>query len=324
MEKINHKDRKILYHLDLDSRQSFAQIGKKVGLHKDVVAYRIKKLQDKGVIKGFYTETDDYRLGYTRYRFYFNYQYASPEKKEEIINFFIKNKYTRIIHSTEGHYNLVIISDTNTISKSFSVWKTIISKYREYFTNQVFSVIFQAYCYRYSFLLEKEDKELDTRVKSILYGSEKRIDIDDLDYQVLKLISQNSRMQTIEIAEKLNTTAVTIKNRIKKLKESGIITAFRVNIDLSKLGYQRYKVDIILRDYNKLQKIINYIEKNPNLDEVIQSVGYADLEFIFILNNANQLHEITKDLEIKFPNTIKNYIYFSATKTHKWSWMPEE
>ena len=78
-----------------------------------------------------------------------------------------------------------------------------------------------------------------------------------------------------------------------------------------------------IRDYKKNQDIINYIEKNPNLDEVIQSVGYADLEFIFILKNANQLHDILNDLEIKFPNTIKNYNYFSATKTHKWSWMPE-
>jgi DNA-binding Lrp family transcriptional regulator len=324
MEKIDHKDRKILYNLDLDSRQSFSKIGKKVGLHKDAVAYRVKKLQEKGIIKGFYTEIDDYRLGYIRYRFYFNYQYASPEIKEDIINFFIKNKYTRIIHSTEGHYNLVIISDVNGISKCSSVWKTIISRYREYFSNQVFSVIFRAHIYRYSFLLDEKDKELKTRVKSILYGSDEGVEIDELDHKILKIISQDSRIQTIDLAEKLNSTAVTIKNRIKNLKEAGVIKAFRVNIALSKLGYHRYKVDIILKDYKKLEKIIKYIESNPNLDEIILSIGYADLEFIFILESANQLHDIMKDLEIKFPNTIKNYIYFSATKTHKWSWMPEE
>ena len=40
------KDRKILYELDRDSRRSFSQIGKNVGLKKDVIAYRIKKLED--------------------------------------------------------------------------------------------------------------------------------------------------------------------------------------------------------------------------------------------------------------------------------------
>jgi len=323
MQEIDLKDRKILYELDLDSRQSFSQLGKKVGLHKDLVGYRVKKLQEKGIIKCFYTEIDDYKLGYIRYRFYFNYQYASPYIKEEIIKFFIENKYTRIIHSAEGHYDLVIISDVKGISKCFSVWETIISKYREYFVNQVFSVIFKGYIYRYSFLLGEEKKEMESRVKSILYGSDEIVYIDDLDYQILKIISQNSRIQTIEIAEKLNTTSVTIKNRIKQLKESGVIKAFRVDISLSKLDYHRYKVDIFLKDYKKLHEIIKYIEKNPNLDEVILSIGYVDLELIYILKNPSQLHDTMKDLEIKFPNTIKNYIYFSAIKTYKWSWMPE-
>ncbi len=44
MTKIDLKDRKILYELDLDCRQSNNQIGKKVGLRRDVVAYRIKKI----------------------------------------------------------------------------------------------------------------------------------------------------------------------------------------------------------------------------------------------------------------------------------------
>jgi len=51
MVKIDLKDRKILYQLDLNSRQSLTQIGKNVGLKKDVVSYRIKRLQDEGVIK---------------------------------------------------------------------------------------------------------------------------------------------------------------------------------------------------------------------------------------------------------------------------------
>ena len=39
MEQVDLKDRKILYELDLNCRQSNAQIGKKVGLSKEVVTY---------------------------------------------------------------------------------------------------------------------------------------------------------------------------------------------------------------------------------------------------------------------------------------------
>lgn len=59
MIKVDLKDRKILYELDLDARQSLTQLGKKVGLKKDVISYRIKGLQDEGIIKNFFTDTVD-------------------------------------------------------------------------------------------------------------------------------------------------------------------------------------------------------------------------------------------------------------------------
>jgi len=52
MADLDLKDRKILYELDLNCRQSNTQIGKKVGLSRKVVEYRIKKMEEEGVIMG--------------------------------------------------------------------------------------------------------------------------------------------------------------------------------------------------------------------------------------------------------------------------------
>ena len=67
MEKLDLKDRKILYELDLDSRQSFRSIGRKVGLSKDIVATRVKKLDENGVITGYCTIVDYSKLSYNLY-----------------------------------------------------------------------------------------------------------------------------------------------------------------------------------------------------------------------------------------------------------------
>ena len=45
MYKLDKKDKDILYELDLNSRQSFNQIGRKIKLSKEVVQYRIKQLE---------------------------------------------------------------------------------------------------------------------------------------------------------------------------------------------------------------------------------------------------------------------------------------
>ena len=98
MEKIDLKDRKILYYLEQDSKQSFRNIGRKVGLTKDVVTSRVKKLHEKGIIYNYYTVIDTYKLGFTYLRFYLKFQYASPQIKKEIIDNFVNNKFSILIY----------------------------------------------------------------------------------------------------------------------------------------------------------------------------------------------------------------------------------
>jgi DNA-binding Lrp family transcriptional regulator len=319
MEKLDVKDRKILYELDIDSRQSFSQLGKRVGLHKDVVAYRVKKLQEKGIIKNFVPILDNTRLGYHWYRFYFNYQYASPEIKEEIADYFVKAKYTHAVLALEGHFDLCVNTHAKDVAIAYSVWEDILKKYRDYFANQVFSVVSTSYAYRYLFLLEETGEKRPKNIKSMVCGSTKTVEIDDVDYNILNLLCQNARIPTLDISNKLNVTTTTVKNRIKKLIELDVIKGFRINLDFPLLGYRMYKCDIVLKDHNMIHQIIKYIDDNPNLEGVIRSIGYVDLELVFILNTGNQLHDIMKDLALRFPDSIKNYTYFSIIKTYKWA-----
>jgi hypothetical protein len=100
--------------------------------------------------------------------------------------------------------------------------------------------------------------------------------------------------------------------------KTGIINRYTINFDWPKIGYAWYKADIVLKNPKNKQNIIDYVEKNPNLVHRLSSLGYVDIELVFCLNNANQLHQIMEDLSSKFPDTIKNYKYFSLTKTHKY------
>jgi len=99
--------------------------------------------------------------------------------------------------------------------------------------------------------------------------------------------------------------------------ESGVISGFKVLIDYNQIGYHWFKVDIFLREFSKLHQIIKYIETNPHLYCVDNTLGYADLELEFYLKNVDQLHQIIEDLSIKFPKIIRNYTYFRVVEPHK-------
>ena len=80
MIKLDLKDCKILYELDINSRQSYHKIAKKVGLSKDSIIYRINKLQESGIIKQFHTVIDVGKLGFISFRLYLKLQNTIPQK----------------------------------------------------------------------------------------------------------------------------------------------------------------------------------------------------------------------------------------------------
>jgi Lrp/AsnC family transcriptional regulator for asnA, asnC and gidA len=285
MEKLDLKNRKILYHLDLNSRQSFSQVGKKVGLHKDVVAHRVKRLQEKGIIVRFNTLIDNLKLGYSCMRFYFNYQYITPEIKKEIIDHFVNFKHTQVVASPEGGIELCVFMLAKNVSEIHSFWQKTLGKYRDYFAEQIIAPFIGENIYAKSFLLD----EKDDRINLIVRRGGEIVDYDDLDFQILQLLARNSRIPTIDIAKELNKTTTTIGNRIKRLIELGAILKFHITINWEIIGYKWFKVDIYLKDYNKIHQIIKYLETNPHLSYIDKTFGYADLELELIVKNVDQL-----------------------------------
>jgi DNA-binding Lrp family transcriptional regulator len=89
---LDNKDKKILYQLDLNARQSFREIGKKTRLSKEVVNYRIHNMENEGVINGYYCVINMSRLGYMCNRIFIKFRNLNPKKEKEIIDFYCNHK----------------------------------------------------------------------------------------------------------------------------------------------------------------------------------------------------------------------------------------
>jgi DNA-binding Lrp family transcriptional regulator len=322
MLKVDLKDRKILYELDYDSRQSLSKIGKKVGLHKNVVLYRIKRLENLGIISFYYTVIDSFKLGYSSFRIYLVLQNITPMIKSEIVNYFVENKSTWWVGTFEGSYDLAIVMWVKEIHDFHNFWDETLKKYRRYFKDQIFCNYVQLNLFRHSFIVDKYENQ-DREIHEIICGG-REVKIDELDFQILEILAKDARISTVEIANKINTTVDTVKNRIKRLTKQDIIQGFRVSIDYNKLGYQFFKVNINLNDYNDRGRIIRYIRLDPHLVMIDKSIGYFDLELDFWVRDLKEFHQIMDNLTIAFPESIKNYIYVHNPQLHKMRYIPEE
>jgi DNA-binding Lrp family transcriptional regulator len=321
MFDLDVKDRKILYQLDLNSRQSFNTLGSNVRLTKTVVQYRIDRLVKTGIIKNFYTSIDFYKLGYINLGIYVNYQYYTPEIEKDIIEYFVKSEHAWFIANIQGKFDLIVLFSVSNMNQFLSFWKSTLAKHRFYFQSALFSFFTKTYYLPFSYLLEKPD--VAERLEHELVDGGTKVDIDDTDRAILERLSLNSRKPIIEMAKELKTTSTTIANRIKKLEHLKVINGYRINIDYVKLGLQLFNVHFNLRNYDKIYQILSYVKRNPYLISASEIIDHCDLSLNFHIKNFNELHHIIKDIYRKFPSDIKNHMTSSYPEIYKQDYNPK-
>ena len=92
MSKIDLKDKRILKELFVNARTPYSIIARKVGLSKEVVHYRIKKLMDKGLLWGFNTIYNVQKLNWEIYLIYIKLRNINNEIEQDIIKSLSRTK----------------------------------------------------------------------------------------------------------------------------------------------------------------------------------------------------------------------------------------
>jgi len=322
MVDIDLKDRKILYELDLDARQSLTQIGKKVGLKKDIVSYRIHRMQDEGIIKNFWTAINTFKLGYQVYRIYINFQYVSLQIKERIISHFVTHRNVWAVISLKAEVDFDVVVWVKDIYEFYTFWDKTLDEFEDYFAKVTISLYVEAFNYKKSFLLPGHPDKEDRLLYRTTYGG-KPVEIDKVDYGLLNELAVNARVPLIDLAEKLGISSQAVNYRVNNLMKHGVINAFRVNVDLAKLGLQHYKLEIYLKDHKQRRAIWQYLREKPYCDTLNVAIGWSDLEFEIIVENVQQLGDIMEEIDATFPNAIKKQNFWIFDKVHKERWLPE-
>ena len=318
MKNIDLKDRKILYELDLNARQSDAAIGRKVDLSKDVVNRRIRKLIEKGVIKYFYTIVDATRLGYISGRFIIKFQHDTPEKEIEMINLLIAKPYTWWIGRIEGQRDLCFTIWAKDTYDLYDIIREIQQEFKWLIKDFVPGIYAKFYQYRRAYLLNKQTDNS----KPVMTCFREVADFDQTDINLLKIIAADARIPTTDIASRLHVTSDTVRMRLKKLIDKKIIQGFRAALDLRNLGYLWYKIQLDLEDVSKISNIIHYAHIHPNIVYAYEVIGGYDLELELEVENYEQFKKILDQIRGMFSKEIRYCDHFLFSEEFKIIYMP--
>ena len=144
--------------------------------------------------------------------------------------------------------------------------------------------------------------------------------LDNIDREIILELQKDARRQYKLIAKKLNVSEGTIKNRVTRLINRGILK-LEARVNPFALPNQiSAVVGVNLKERNHEEKI-KEIEKIPEITSVWSAAGRFDLFFEIMVDSLNSLNDILfrKDLkEIGGISYTETYIIlYSNTKYFK-------
>ncbi len=320
MIKIDAKERKLLQLLDFHARDSISSLAKKLKMSKQGVLYKLKGLENKEIIKGYYPIINGARLGYMYCRLGIVLQNADIATTQRIINSLKEQEFIIWIFTTQGPADILAVMRAKSRSEFYEKKLELLHLLGKYCKTIIDSIAIDVIHYPCRFLTQSRSSEVIH-----LADTNQVIEIDDSDKQILSILCDNARASLLSIAKKTRLNTKTVAKHIKDLEQKKVIEGYRPQIDFNKLGYSYIKILFHLNysHFEKLQLLLESLSHNPAVYYIVKTIGLPyDLDVEVMVKTNEELYLFVQSLKEEFPQLIGEYTSFIFIETKKVRYLP--
>lgn len=114
--------------------------------------------------------------------------------------------------------------------------------------------------------------------------------LDNIDFQILRLLTENSRIQWKDLGEQIHMTGQAVGNRIKKLEDSGVIKTYSLIVDELKVGLSYTAFIIIYMNTTNHDSFIRFVNGQNAVVEAHRISGEGCYHLKVKVNSQEQLN----------------------------------
>lgn len=144
-----------------------------------------------------------------------------------------------------------------------------------------------------------------------------QVQIDELDRQLIEILSTDARTSNRRIAADLGVTEGTVRGRIRRLQQDGLIaftaiTSFEL-AESTKMAFIGAQVEV-----DRVREIAEKISDLPDINAVMVTMGRFNITAICLFSELDHLHELASEkiLSISGVHHVETSI---AVKTLKYN-----
>ena len=121
--------------------------------------------------------------------------------------------------------------------------------------------------------------------------------LDKIDLQIIRLLQNDGRMASSEIAKTIDIPEATVRYRLKKLIDKKYIQIVAAANPI-KLGFGIAACISIESEIRQVDHVISQLEKIDRVSYIAQMTNFPNVEIETYIETINELHDLLSKIEI--------------------------
>ena len=131
--------------------------------------------------------------------------------------------------------------------------------------------------------------------------------LDDLNIQIIDILQSEGRMPVTQIAARIDVPHTTVRDRIQRLEEEGVIEGYSAVVNPAKVGYLlSCLVHVTMEQKMELEETIAVLRGIDEVTEFLVLTGGTDIAVRVYARDIDHLRDIIYDKIKSIPGFLRS------------------
>jgi Lrp/AsnC family transcriptional regulator, leucine-responsive regulatory protein len=132
--------------------------------------------------------------------------------------------------------------------------------------------------------------------------------LDQTDWSILAELQRDGRIPLTELGRRVSLSSSATTERVKRLESIGVITGYRADVDLSKVGFAVLAVVRLKYPGSRHQPLHKLLEERAEILECLRTTGDDCYTMKVAATSMAHLEQVVNELA-QFGSTTTNVVY---------------
>ncbi len=313
-------DRKVLLEYAENVRSPASAIGKRLGISRDTVGYRLERLRRAGVVQGSRAVVDISLLGFNAAHLFLQLNQPTAEAERDIIGKLRGLPQVRALIKVNGKFDVCVAVVYRDVADLDAVIGQVSASAMPYLQGVEILLVTRHVMSRALPLAFHESGVASTETVASV-----PVDIDRVDGALLKVLADDADAPLHVMGEKVGLSSDAVARRLRRLVSAGIIRKFVPVINYDVLGMNVYIVlmNVTGFDGKTSAMLEELLRTNPDVVWAVRTIGRYNVLVYVCTRDANELLKTTAFLRSHFPGAIREYETLINSEEFVYTYFPE-